>query len=74
MRFLTFVRNGSTRLGVLRDGEHVLDVGEQAGRLNFKLPFDATDMLAFIGSGAAGLAAVRKLLQAEGADLALAGL
>ncbi len=74
MRFLTFVRDGSARVGVLRDGEHVLDVGEQAGRLNFKLPFDASDMLALISSGAAGLAAVRKLLQAEGADLALAGL
>ena len=74
MRFLTFVRNDSARLGVLRDVEHVLDVGEQAGRPNFKLPFDAPEMLALIGSGAAGLAAVRKLLQAEDTNLALAGL
>ena len=74
MRFLTFVRDDSARLGVLRDGERVIDVVERAGRLNFKLPFDATDMLALISSGAAGLAAVRKLLQAGGADLALAGL
>lgn len=59
---------------MLRDGERVLDVGEQAKRLNFKLPFDASDMLDLIGSGAVGLAAVRELLQAEGADLALAGL
>ena len=72
MRFLTFVRDGSARLGVLRDGERVLDVGEQAGRLNFKLPFDTSNMLKLIESGAAGLAAVRKLLQAEGADFALA--
>ena len=68
------MRDGSARVGVLRDGEHVLDVGEQAGRLKLKLPFDASDMLALISSGTAGLAAVRKLLQAKGADLALAGL
>ena len=68
------MRDGSARVGVLRDGEHVLDVGEQAERLNFKLPFDASDILALISSGASGLAAVRKLLQSEGADLALAGL
>ncbi|HMK13984.1 MAG TPA: fumarylacetoacetate hydrolase family protein [Burkholderiales bacterium] len=74
MRFLTFMRDGSARVGVLRDSERVLDVREQAGRLNIKLPFDASDMLALISSGAAGLAAVRKLLQTEGADLALAGL
>lgn len=74
MRFLTFMRDGSARVGVLRDGEHVLDVGEKAGRLKLKLPFDASDMLALISSGAAGLAAVRKLLQSKGTDLALAGL
>ena len=74
MRFLTFMRDGSARVGVLRDGEHVLDVGEQAGRLKLKLPFDASDMLALISSGTAGLAAVRKLLQSKGTDLALAGL
>ena len=68
------MRDGSARVGVLRDGEHVLDVGEQAGRLKLKLPFDASDMLALISSGAAGLAAVRKLLQSKGTDLALAGL
>ncbi len=68
------MRDGSARVGVLRDGEHVLDVGEKAGRLKLKLPFDASDMLALISSGAAGLAAVRKLLQSKGTDLALAGL
>ena len=68
------MRDGSARVGVLRDGEHVLDVGEQAGRLKLKLPFDASDMLALISSGTAGLAAVRKLLQSKGTDLALAGL
>jgi len=74
MRFLTFMRYGSARVGVLRDTKHVLDVGEQAERLNLMLPFDASDMLALIGSGTAGLAVVRKLLQAEGANLELAGL
>jgi 2-keto-4-pentenoate hydratase/2-oxohepta-3-ene-1,7-dioic acid hydratase in catechol pathway len=74
LRFLTFARNGSPRVGVLRDSVRALDVGEQARRLNFKLPFDASDMLDLIGSGAVGLAAVRELLRAEGADLPLAGL
>jgi 2-keto-4-pentenoate hydratase/2-oxohepta-3-ene-1,7-dioic acid hydratase in catechol pathway len=74
LRFLTFVRDGSPRVGVVRDGVRVLDVGEQARRLNFKLPFDASDILDLIGSGAVGLAAVRELLQVESADLALAGL
>jgi 2-keto-4-pentenoate hydratase/2-oxohepta-3-ene-1,7-dioic acid hydratase in catechol pathway len=74
LRFLTFARDGSPRVGVLRDSERVLDVGEQAKQQGLKLPFDASDMVALIGSGAAGLAAVRKLLQAAGADLALAGL
>lgn len=59
---------------MLRDSERVLDIGEQAKQQGLKLPFDASDMVALIGSGAAGLAAVRKLLQAAGADLALAGL
>lgn len=59
---------------MLRDSVRALDVGEQARRLNFKLPFDASDMLDLIGSGAVGLAAVRELLRAEGADLPLAGL
>lgn len=71
---MTFARDGSPRVGVLRDSERVLDVGEQAKQQGLKLPFNASDMVALIGSGAAGLAAVRKLLQAAGADLALAGL
>lgn len=74
MRFLTFARDGSPRVGVLRDSERVLDIGEQAKQQGLKLPFDASDMVALIGSGAAGLAAVRELLQGAGADLALAGL
>ncbi|HEY6280489.1 MAG TPA: fumarylacetoacetate hydrolase family protein [Burkholderiales bacterium] len=74
MRFLTFARDGSPRVGVLRDSERVLDIGEQAKQQGLKLPFNASDMVALIGSGAAGLAAVRELLQAAGADLALAGL
>lgn len=74
MRFLTFARDGSPRVGVLRNSERVLDVGEQAKQQGLKLPFNASDMVALIGSGAAGLAAVRELLQAAGADLALAGL
>lgn len=59
---------------MLRDSERVLDIGEQAKQQGLKLPFNASDMVALIGSGAAGLAAVRELLQAAGADLALAGL
>ncbi|HUL40720.1 MAG TPA: fumarylacetoacetate hydrolase family protein [Burkholderiales bacterium] len=74
MRFLTFVRGGSTRVGVLRDNKRVLDLEEQTKRLNLKLPFDASDMLALISSGAAGFAAVRRLLEAETSVLELAGL
>jgi 2-keto-4-pentenoate hydratase/2-oxohepta-3-ene-1,7-dioic acid hydratase in catechol pathway len=74
LRLLTFARNGSPRVGVLRDGERVLDVAEQAKQQGLKLPFDASDMVTLIGSGAAGLAAVRKHLQEPGADVALAGL
>lgn len=59
---------------MLSDGDRVLDVGVQAKSLGLTLPFDASDMLDLIGSGEAGLAAVRELLQAAGADLALAGL
>jgi 2-keto-4-pentenoate hydratase/2-oxohepta-3-ene-1,7-dioic acid hydratase in catechol pathway len=74
LRFLTFVRDDSARVGMLSDGDRVLDVGVQAKRLGLTLPFDASDMLDLIGSGAVGLAAVRELLQAESTDLALAGL
>ncbi len=71
---MTFARDGSPRVGVLRDSERVLDVGEQAQQQGLKLPFNDSDMVALIGSGAAGLAAVRELLQTESPDLALAGL
>ncbi len=74
MRILTFVHDGSARVGILSDGDRVLDVGVQAKRLGLKLPFDASDMVALIRSGEAGLAALQKLLPAEFKDLTLAGL
>ncbi|HXZ95526.1 MAG TPA: fumarylacetoacetate hydrolase family protein [Burkholderiales bacterium] len=74
MRFLTFMRAGAARVGVLRNSKYVLDLGERAKKLNLKLPFDASDMVALIGSGDAGLTAVRYLLEAGGADLELSQL
>jgi 2-keto-4-pentenoate hydratase/2-oxohepta-3-ene-1,7-dioic acid hydratase in catechol pathway len=73
MRFLTFFLDGKTRLGVLRH-ERVLDIAGQAERLGESLPFDASDMVSLIASGAAGLDRVRKLLQAPSTDLPLAQL
>jgi len=61
-------------VGLLGSGNRVLDLGEQARRLSIKLPFDASDMLALISSGPAGLAAVQKLLGAGDAGLELAQL
>ena len=74
MRFLTFMRAGAARVGVLRNSKYVFDLGERAKKLNLKLPFDASDMVALIGSGDAGLTAVRYLLEAGGADLELSQL
>ena len=63
MRLLTFRprRGGPPRIGMLLDEESVLDVGAAAKRARLRLPFDAGDMLSLIGSGRAGLAALRKL-------------
>lgn len=63
MRLLTFSprRGGVTRVGMLLGDERVLDVGAAAQRARLRLPFDAGDMLSLIGSGRAGLAALRKL-------------
>ena len=63
MRFLTFFRNGESRVGVLR-GESVLDITTQAKPLAGPLSLDASNLIALIASGQAGLDAVCKLLQA----------
>ncbi|MGH8744668.1 MAG: fumarylacetoacetate hydrolase family protein [Burkholderiales bacterium] len=63
MRFLTFFRKGESRVGALR-GEGVLDITTQAKPLAGPLSLDASDLIALIASGQAGLDAVRKLLQA----------
>ena len=74
MRLLTFMCDGAARVGVLLGDKRVLDVLEQAARLNAKLTFDVSDMLALIGSGDVGLATVRKLLQPEGTSVEISGL
>lgn len=63
MRLLSFTREGdfAIRLGLLADSEHVIDLSEQAKQRGRSLPFDPTDMLSLIASGAAGLAGVRDL-------------
>lgn len=77
MRLLTFrpKRGGSPRIGVLLPHERVLDVGEAARRARQQLPFEPGDMLSLIGSGRAGLAALRKLMRGRTAKgLALGSL
>ena len=77
MRLLTFRprRGGATRVGMLLGGERVLDVGAAAKRARQRLPFDVGDMLSLIGSGRAGLAALRKLARgATGNGASLAAL
>jgi len=65
MRLLTFRprRGGTPRVGVLLGDSQVIDVGDAARRARQPLPFDAADMLSLIGSGKAGLAALRKLVR-----------
>jgi 2-keto-4-pentenoate hydratase/2-oxohepta-3-ene-1,7-dioic acid hydratase in catechol pathway len=75
MRLLTFKprRAGAPRVGVLLDGERVLDVGEAARRARQRLPFDAGDMLSLVASGKAGLAALRKLVKGYAGKAATLG-
>ena len=66
MRLLTFSgprRGGEPRVGILLEGELVLDVGAAAKRAGQRLPFDSSDMLSLIGTGRAGLAALRRLVR-----------
>ncbi|HXZ93093.1 MAG TPA: fumarylacetoacetate hydrolase family protein [Burkholderiales bacterium] len=77
MRLLTFRprRGGVPRVGILLDGERVLDVGAAAKRVRQRLPFDAGDMLSLIAAGRAALAALRKLARrAAGEGLSLGAL
>jgi len=77
MRLLTFRprRGGAPRVGILLDGERVLDVGAAAKRVRQRLPFDAGDMLSLIAAGRAALAALRKLARrAAGEGLSLGAL
>lgn len=50
-------------MGVVLEGEHVLDIGQAAKRARQRLPFDAADMVSLIASGKTGLATVRKLVK-----------
>ena len=74
MRLITFKpkRSGAPRLGVVLEGEQVLDIGKAAKRARRRLPFDAADMVSLIASGKTGLAMVRKLVKGfKGKSVAL---
>jgi 2-keto-4-pentenoate hydratase/2-oxohepta-3-ene-1,7-dioic acid hydratase in catechol pathway len=77
MRLITFSpkRGGAPRLGMLLDGERVLDIGAAAKHARRRLPFDAEDMVALIAAGKTALAAIRKLVQGyRGKGLALSAV
>src|SRR5262245_3227988 len=55
MKLLTYLENGSERLGVLADEEHILDLATAVRGL-------PTDMISLIAAGEAALARVRAAL------------
>jgi 2-keto-4-pentenoate hydratase/2-oxohepta-3-ene-1,7-dioic acid hydratase in catechol pathway len=61
MRLLTYRNDGERRLGVLRGGSEVVDLGRLAGALGAPAP--PAGMLELIDAGEGGLAAVRELLE-----------
>ena len=77
MRLITFSpkRGAPARLGVLLDGERVLDIGAAAKKSRMRLQFDAADMVALIAAGKPALATVRKLVQGyRGKGIALSAV
>lgn len=76
MRLLSFIiKEGQpARIGALRNGDRVVDIGAEAKSRGTALCFDAQDMISVIAAGEAAVRQVREIATAAGDDLPLSSV